>query len=160
MQIPKKSVPSTSIVKNLMLQELFGYRIKCAGPCLETISRPVVDIGHACFKVHHVMFILMLFDCSIHFLFYIQSTYTYTITRTIFKGKTLQSRLPRHPRHPRCEHELDHGQCHAAIPIYYFNTKTEDSEKSYYGGCGGNSNRFDTLEKCKQFCIPNILKFL
>ena len=77
----------------------------------------------------------------------IRSTYFYTIILTIFKGKTFEQ------PDPRCEHELDHGSCHAYIPIYYFNTKTGDCEKSYYGECGENSNRFSTLEKCKQFCI-------
>ena len=40
--------------------------------------------------------------------------------------------------------------CKAAITKYYFDRATDECKKFIYGGCGGNENRFDTLEQCNQ----------
>ena len=51
-----------------------------------------------------------------------------------------------------CTLPSETGLCRAYIPSYYFNSKTGRCERFIYGGCGGNGNRFPTLEKCKQTC--------
>lgn len=44
------------------------------------------------------------------------------------------------------------GPCEALMPSYYYSHATDRCEKFYYGGCGGNFNRFRTLEECLQTC--------
>ncbi|XP_046577618.1 carboxypeptidase inhibitor SmCI-like [Haliotis rubra] len=51
-----------------------------------------------------------------------------------------------------CQLPKDTGPCRAYIPQYYFNSKTCLCEKFVYGGCGGNANRFETLEDCRRRC--------
>ncbi|XP_053409062.1 actinia tenebrosa protease inhibitors-like isoform X2 [Mercenaria mercenaria] len=42
--------------------------------------------------------------------------------------------------------------CLAYIQSYGYNSTSGKCEKFIYSGCGGNANRFETLEKCKQRC--------
>jgi len=44
------------------------------------------------------------------------------------------------------------GFCRALMPSYFFNTDSGMCEKFNYGGCGGNSNRFETLKQCEDRC--------
>ncbi|KAM9318379.1 uncharacterized protein KZ484_022661 isoform 2-T2 [Pholidichthys leucotaenia] len=53
----------------------------------------------------------------------------------------------------RCTAAPDPGFCRAAFPMYYYDTKTDSCENFIYGGCGGNDNRYNTLEECKSSCI-------
>lgn len=53
---------------------------------------------------------------------------------------------------PACLLPFEGGECDAAIPVYYFNPETFQCEERTYGGCGGNDNRFDTLEACQASC--------
>ncbi|VDN31577.1 unnamed protein product [Dibothriocephalus latus] len=53
---------------------------------------------------------------------------------------------------PTCKQKIDPGKCKAAITTYGYNSETHRCEKFIYGGCGGNINRFDTLEKCQKKC--------
>jgi hypothetical protein len=38
------------------------------------------------------------------------------------------------------------------IPRFYFNAATGACEQFVYGGCGGNDNRFETMEACQAAC--------
>eukprot|EP01083_Nonionella_stella_P272683 924796_1 len=51
-----------------------------------------------------------------------------------------------------CQLPMEVGPCEAAMPRYYYNTKTEKCEEFTYGGCGGNGNNFETMEKCQNSC--------
>lgn len=42
--------------------------------------------------------------------------------------------------------------CEAYIPRYFYNSKAGECQIFIYGGCGGNANRFRSLEDCKQAC--------
>ena len=35
---------------------------------------------------------------------------------------------------------------------YFFNAETNKCEQFYYGGCGGNNNRFETMDQCNDRC--------
>jgi hypothetical protein len=44
------------------------------------------------------------------------------------------------------------GSCDVYTQSYYFNPFHARCEPFIYGGCGGNANRFDTLQACEQRC--------
>ncbi|KAH6925525.1 hypothetical protein HPB50_006569 [Hyalomma asiaticum] len=52
-----------------------------------------------------------------------------------------------------CGKRVDRGNCDENLPRWYFNRKTGTCEKFYYGGCGGNENRFEEKEMCEQTCV-------
>jgi len=52
-----------------------------------------------------------------------------------------------------CDQPKQVGMCRALMPSFFFNTKTNKCEYFGYGGCGGNSNRFDSEEECQAKCI-------
>lgn len=43
--------------------------------------------------------------------------------------------------------------CFGMLNIWFYNSKTGQCEKFFYGGCGGNEKRFDTKEECEDFCM-------
>ncbi|XP_049527513.1 papilin [Dermacentor silvarum] len=54
-----------------------------------------------------------------------------------------------------CYLPKDSGPCFGYFPRYYYNTTTNSCEQFIYGGCRGNPNNFDTLEKCQSKCTNN-----
>ncbi|CAC5385573.1 BPTI/Kunitz domain-containing protein [Mytilus coruscus] len=56
----------------------------------------------------------------------------------------------------RCTLPVMKGSCMASIPNYYYNTKTGQCEKFMYGGCGGNDNRFMSMDDCIQSCACQV----
>jgi len=44
------------------------------------------------------------------------------------------------------------GMCRALVPSYFYNKDNGKCEYFGYGGCGGNSNRFNTEEECRARC--------
>ncbi|XP_048201077.1 tissue factor pathway inhibitor [Perognathus longimembris pacificus] len=57
-----------------------------------------------------------------------------------------------------CALKMDDGPCKAFMRKFFFNIFTQQCEEFIYGGCGGNKNRFDSLEQCKENCIPDYSK--
>lgn len=51
------------------------------------------------------------------------------------------------------------GQCFAYIPSFYFNIESGRCESFVYGGCGGNSNRFEMKEECETACNKGLYRF-
>lgn len=51
-----------------------------------------------------------------------------------------------------CQLDRDPGDCRAFISQWFFDRETQQCRNFYYGGCGGNANRFNTLEECNQLC--------
>ncbi|XP_047518013.1 BPTI/Kunitz domain-containing protein-like [Pieris napi] len=47
----------------------------------------------------------------------------------------------------------DKGPCRGEIIMYYFDPKTKDCSKFFWGGCQGNGNRFDSRYDCIQNCL-------
>ncbi|HOU94538.1 MAG TPA: BPTI/Kunitz domain-containing protein, partial [Polyangiaceae bacterium] len=55
-----------------------------------------------------------------------------------------------------CELPFDAGHCDAYFPVYSFDANRGGCYQTYYGGCDGNANRFDTLEECEAACGASI----
>lgn len=47
------------------------------------------------------------------------------------------------------------GLCMANFRRYSYIKKSNSCEEFGYGGCGGNLNRFSTLEACKNECVKS-----
>lgn len=52
-----------------------------------------------------------------------------------------------------CGEPKEVGPCLAVIPRYWHNPATGRCEQFNYGGCGGNSNNFETLVDCQLACM-------
>ncbi|ELU10763.1 hypothetical protein CAPTEDRAFT_115381, partial [Capitella teleta] len=46
--------------------------------------------------------------------------------------------------------------CRARLPRFYFDNQKGKCKKFYYGGCGGNENRFDSKSECKKTCMKRM----
>ncbi|XP_030046251.1 kunitz-type U19-barytoxin-Tl1a-like [Microcaecilia unicolor] len=53
-----------------------------------------------------------------------------------------------------CQLEKDVGDCKGHCLLWAFNHNLKTCEKSFYGGCGGNGNRFFTKKLCYERCAP------
>jgi len=49
------------------------------------------------------------------------------------------------------------GDCRGMFPSFSYNKDQGKCEEFNYGGCGGNDNRFDTLDQCQALCEKNIV---
>lgn len=54
--------------------------------------------------------------------------------------------------HPACSEPPDPGFCRGRILSYYFDPYTDSCQQFFYGGCGGNLNRFNNLKACLFVC--------
>uniref|UniRef100_A0ABM5GPK5 Collagen alpha-4(VI) chain-like n=1 Tax=Pogona vitticeps TaxID=103695 RepID=A0ABM5GPK5_9SAUR len=52
-----------------------------------------------------------------------------------------------------CLMHRDSGECDNYHLKWYFNKKLNTCSRFWYGGCGGNKNRFETQEECEALCI-------
>lgn len=52
----------------------------------------------------------------------------------------------------RCGLSPDTGMCRAAFPKFYYDSDSASCQSFVYGGCGGNANKFDSLEECMSAC--------
>ncbi|KAA3670080.1 uncharacterized protein DEA37_0003653, partial [Paragonimus westermani] len=53
-----------------------------------------------------------------------------------------------------CSNPINVGCCTDKIAKYAFVIDTKQCQLFYYSGCGGNGNRFDTVQECLDFCRP------
>ncbi|KAF8565268.1 hypothetical protein P879_10743, partial [Paragonimus westermani] len=52
----------------------------------------------------------------------------------------------------RCSLSINAGCCTEKISKYAFVVEKKQCQIFTYSGCGGNGNRFDTLQECMDFC--------
>ncbi|KAI4886500.1 hypothetical protein NFI96_024866 [Prochilodus magdalenae] len=51
-----------------------------------------------------------------------------------------------------CSLPADSGRCRAAFQMFYFEPSSQTCKPFIFGGCGGNKNRYDTMEECMSKC--------
>ncbi|XP_040908528.1 tissue factor pathway inhibitor 2 [Toxotes jaculatrix] len=61
-------------------------------------------------------------------------------------------RIPKIPQ--ICRFSKEEGPCRGLFRRYFFNMTTMQCEPFDYGGCHGNSNRFQDLTSCMEYCSP------
>ncbi|XP_053215123.1 collagen alpha-6(VI) chain-like [Podarcis raffonei] len=54
-----------------------------------------------------------------------------------------------------CIVDMDNGECDNYVLKWYFERKLHICTQFWYGGCGGNANRFETREECEALCIKS-----
>ncbi|KAK7939543.1 hypothetical protein WMY93_002869 [Mugilogobius chulae] len=54
---------------------------------------------------------------------------------------------------PRCHLTLEQGNCRNYTIRWYYDKQANSCAQFWYGGCGGNDNRFDKEEECKKICV-------
>lgn len=53
---------------------------------------------------------------------------------------------------PKCNQPMDVGSCRALKPRFFYNHRRAKCEEFFWGGCGGNQNRFSTKQECLEQC--------
>uniref|UniRef100_A0A3P8TQG1 Collagen alpha-1(XXVIII) chain n=1 Tax=Amphiprion percula TaxID=161767 RepID=A0A3P8TQG1_AMPPE len=57
------------------------------------------------------------------------------------------------PLDPRCNLSLDQGTCRDYSIRWYYDKQANSCAQFWYGGCGGNDNRYETEDECKKTCV-------
>uniref|UniRef100_UPI00398E99DF collagen alpha-6(VI) chain-like n=1 Tax=Pristiophorus japonicus TaxID=55135 RepID=UPI00398E99DF len=69
-----------------------------------------------------------------------------------FTGETIAVRIT-DTDYDVCVLNQDGGTCQDYKVKWYFDQLLQDCMQFWYGGCGGNENRFDTQEECEALCL-------
>ncbi|XP_043921034.1 collagen alpha-6(VI) chain-like [Protopterus annectens] len=54
-----------------------------------------------------------------------------------------------------CQMDLDEGPCQEYSLMWYYDRYQIQCKRFWYGGCGGNENRFETKTSCEEFCTSS-----
>lgn len=52
-----------------------------------------------------------------------------------------------------CTEPMDPGSCESYENAWYFDSEIGDCMDFIFGGCGGNGNKFGSLEECQDQCL-------
>ncbi|XP_059133895.1 collagen alpha-3(VI) chain [Peromyscus eremicus] len=55
-----------------------------------------------------------------------------------------------------CKLTKDGGTCDQFKLLWYYDLKERGCKRFWYGGCGGNENRFKSQEECEKMCSPDL----
>nr|CDS34164.1 Kunitz protein 8 [Hymenolepis microstoma] len=55
-----------------------------------------------------------------------------------------------------CNQPIKRGNCLAYMPSWAFDKSVGRCVPFVYGGCGGNENRFRSIEECENACRPSV----
>lgn len=58
-------------------------------------------------------------------------------------------------REAACLQSADQGPCKAYMPQFYYDPIDNVCKMFVYGGCGGNSNRFESRRECESRCVTS-----
>jgi len=53
-----------------------------------------------------------------------------------------------------CYWAKDSGSCKGSLEKFYYDADSKKCKKFVYGGCGGNPNRFPSMDECLDRCFP------
>ncbi|XP_044888096.1 collagen alpha-3(VI) chain isoform X3 [Mauremys mutica] len=53
-----------------------------------------------------------------------------------------------------CRLQKEAGTCRDFTLKWYYDSGTKSCARFWYGGCGGNENKFNTQKECEKVCIP------
>ncbi|KAM4835908.1 collagen alpha-3(VI) chain [Thomomys bottae] len=57
-----------------------------------------------------------------------------------------------------CQLPMDSGTCRGFRVAWYYDHNKKSCGRFWFGGCGGNENRFDSQEECEAVCAPGLTK--
>uniref|UniRef100_H3DHP4 Collagen alpha-1(XXVIII) chain n=1 Tax=Tetraodon nigroviridis TaxID=99883 RepID=H3DHP4_TETNG len=72
---------------------------------------------------------------------------------TTLPGKWRFSSPEETPIDPRCTLSLDQGSCRNYSIHWYYDQQANSCAQFWYGGCGGNENRYGTEDECRRTCV-------
>ncbi|KAG8139284.1 hypothetical protein E2320_002070, partial [Naja naja] len=55
-----------------------------------------------------------------------------------------------------CSKDMDTGECENYTLKWYYHKQQNMCSQFWYGGCGGNKNRFETQEECDALCVVSL----
>lgn len=57
------------------------------------------------------------------------------------------------PPNPSCDLTIDQGTCRDYVIRWYYDKQANACAQFWFGGCGGNENRYETEDECRETCV-------